>query len=78
MSTINHILTNECRYPLITGVIKYDIINHFPVMVIVSCKICNQQDQIRYARSYSNFSPDTFNDELQHLINDYININDLV
>jgi len=46
-------------------------------MVIVSCIICNQQDHIRYARSYSNFSPDTFNDELQRLMNDYMKINDL-
>jgi len=77
ISIVDHILNNECRYPLIPGVIKYDITNHFPVMVIVCRKICNQQDQIRYARSFSNFSPDTFNDELQQLINDYMNINDL-
>jgi len=77
MSTIDHILTNECRYPLIPGVIKYDITDYFPVMVIVSRKICNQQDQIRYAPSYSNFSPNIFNDELQQLMNDYMNVNDL-
>ena len=73
-TTLNHILTNENRYPLTPIIIDYDLTDNYPIMVIVSNKLKSNRDDNKsiFKRFFTEFSVDNFNQELHDRFDDFL------
>ena len=68
---IDHVLTNENRLILTPFVMKYTLINHYPIMIFVSQKTNNTcKNQYKLVRSFSKFSVEKFIKDLQTKLNE--------
>ena len=63
-TTLDHILTNTFRYQLFPGIINYDLTDHSPVYVEVSCCIKTSSSCKKPVRSFANFNPEQFREDL--------------
>ena len=64
-TTLDHILTNTFRYQLFPGIINYDLTDHLPVFVKISCCIKTSSSCKKPVRSFTNFTPEQFREDLQ-------------
>ena len=73
-TSLDHILTNENRYPLTPIVIDYDLTDHCPIMVKVSNKLKPNRDDNKsiFKRFFTEFSVDNFNQELHDRLDDFL------
>ena len=63
-TTLDHILTNTFRYQLFPGIINYDLTDHLPVFVKISCCIKTSSSGKKKVRSFANFTPERFRKDL--------------
>ena len=63
-TTIDHILTNVLQCQLFTGIINYDLTDHFPAFVKASCCIKKSYKYDKPVRSLVNFNPEQFREDL--------------
>ena len=63
-TTLDHILTNAFRYQLFPGIINYDLTDHLPVFVKISCCIKTSSSCKKPVRSFANFTPEQFREDL--------------
>ena len=71
---LDHILTNEDRFTIILGVIEHDLTDHYPVMVSISYKMDKNKycANAKFTRDLSTFSVDSFNEDLQIKLDDFM------
>ena len=73
-TTLDHILTDKNHCQLIPIVVDYDLTDHYPIMVIVLQKLktsCDNDKPI-FKRSFAEFPPVNFNQELHDRLNDFL------
>ena len=71
---LDHILTNEDRFTIVLGVVEHDLTDHYPVMVSVSHKMDENKycSNAKFTRDLSTFSVDSFNEDLQIKLDDFM------
>ena len=67
-TTLDHILTNDVHHCLLTGIIQYDLSDHYPVFCTVfdpSSGKCEKIGLKRMVRDLTNFRRDNFISDLE-------------
>ena len=85
-TVLDHIITNEKRYEILSYVVNYNITDRFPIIATIKNNFIPQRHQQRLVRSFNKFSSENFNDDLFSKIENFVpklifvtgkNINDL-
>ena len=73
-TTLSHIVINKNCYQLTSIVVGYDLIDHYLIIVIVSKKFKSSCDGDKpiFKRSFAEFSPVNFNQELHDCFKDFL------
>ena len=64
-TTLDHMLTSTFRYHLFPGIMNYDLTDHLPVFVKISCSIKTSSSCKKPVRSFAHFNPEQFREDLQ-------------
>ena len=71
-TVFDHIITNENRHVIRPVVVDHSITDHFPIMAIIERKFVTKNTSQKFVRSFRNFDPVKYNNDLQSQFNQFL------